>query len=147
MTRNSLATFFAPFVLVVGFGATACGEAVVEQAEVPSSLPLVDQTTTSLPQLEITAEMLEGMLATDEGRALLVSGIGNEVGLSPDEADCLIEGVPVEALVAAASAFLGDGEAGGPFSDEQLRELAPVLELCEISPESLSRSEGPDITS
>lgn len=141
LTRKPLATFLAPFVLVlvVGLGASACGGAPVEQAEAPSPLPLVNSTTTSVPALEITAEMLESMLATEEGRALLVSGVGSEVGLSPEEADCLVDGVPVEVLVAAASAFMGGGEADGPFSDEQLQEIAPVLEVCEISVESLSR--------
>lgn len=150
LIRNLLASRLAPLVLIIGFGASACGEAQIE-AEAPPTLPLVDSTTTTAPPTTdeaptttgtpfvITAEMLEGMLETDEGRALIITGIGNEVGLTPDEAECLIDGLPVETLVAATTAFMEGDESGGPFSEEQLREMAPVLAVCEISVESLTR--------
>lgn len=148
MTRIRRTTLVAPVIVFVGFAGTACGGAQVEEVGPPVSIPLVVQTTTSASPveetttsprgLEINAEMLEAMLATEDGRSLLVAGIGAEVGLEPEEAECLIDSVPVETLVDAATAFIGDGGPDGPFSEEQLVAMAPALEACGISSETLA---------
>lgn len=153
-------TGLATAVLMCGL--VACGSGDTEDAS-PSGLPLEESTETTAGDSPtttvldpdaaeagsdssvsdtpatpaITADMLESMMATENGRALLVDGIAAETNLDPVDAECLIDAIPVEFLVEAAGAFLGTQGEAGLFPAEQMAEVEPLLASCGIDPASL----------
>lgn len=131
---------------------SACGAGDGETAA-PSSLPLdatpttemeaapASTTSTTAPvELELTAEMFESMLASEGGRSLLASSISNETSLTTEEAECLLDAIPVEVLLEAADAFLGPNSNATPglFSASQVDAVAPILEACNIASDALT---------
>ena len=141
--------------LVASFGLLAACGSSDDDAASPSTLafeattttasetsgasdPATDETDESAPAApELTAEMFESMLETENGRALLVGSIAAETGLDTDAADCLLDAIPLETLVEAAGSFLGGEGEGGLFPVDQMAEVAPVLESCGIAPDAL----------
>lgn len=138
--------------VVLGVMAAACGSPAADEAS-PSTLPFAEVTpsvvdptsTTQAPQEpstselatpEFTIEMFESMLATENGRALLVSSIASEGDLEPEVAECLIDAMPREMLVEAAGAWLGGDDDPASFSPEQLAEAKPIADACGIDAES-----------
>ena len=133
---------------------TACGSAD-EDAASPSTLAfeeiatsVVESPTTSTSTSEpadaaapaapeLTAEMFESMLETENGRALLVGSISAETGLDADAAECLLDAIPLETLVEAAGSFMGGEGEGGLFSADQMADVAPLLESCGIAADAL----------
>ena len=98
--------------------AAACGSPAADEAS-PSTLPFVEATPTAIDATsttqvlreqatseaaapEFTIEVVESMLATESGRALLISSIASEGDLEPEEAECLLDAMPRELLVEAA---------------------------------------------
>ncbi len=110
-------------------------EVTTTTAEVPTTVATSETTAAEMP--EIDAEMFEGMLATENGRALVASGIAAETGLELDAAECLLDAIPVEMLVEAAGSFLGGSAEGGLFPAEQMADISPLLDSCGIAAESL----------
>lgn len=140
----------------------ACGTGTGDGAS-PSSLPFVDTTTSvaeatstiesaapaestapvdSAPQAappQLTAEMFEGMLETESGRALLIGSIAAEANLETEQASCLIDAVPIDILVEAAGAYLGGSGQEGFFDAAQMQEIDPILDSCGVSADALLR--------
>lgn len=132
----------------------ACG-AGAESVAAPSSLPLVESPTTTAeaasPETslveaaeqtdpapaEFSADMFESMLATEGGRALLVSSMAAETSMTPQAAACLLDVIPPELLVEAAGSFLGGSVDAGLFPEDRMDEVLPLLESCDIPLESL----------
>ncbi|MGI9614042.1 MAG: hypothetical protein ACR2QO_14125 [Acidimicrobiales bacterium] len=138
--------------ITLGVTAAACGSPAADEAS-PSTLPFVEvaqtavdptsttqapreQTTSEVAAPEFTVDVFESMLATESGRALLVSSIASEGDLEPNEAECLLDAMPREMLVEAAGSWLGGDGDTALFSDEQLAEVLPILESCGIHAES-----------
>lgn len=130
----------------------ACG---TDESSTPTSLALEQPTTTvetttstavsstasaenPPPEMELTPEMFEGLLESEGGRSMLVSSITAESDLDTETAECLLDSIPVEALIAAAEGFLGGAQdSDGFFPPEQQEALAPLLEACGADPDAL----------
>lgn len=87
------------------------------------------------PSLEISAEMLEGMLASEAGRGLIVQGLADETGVSTEEANCLVDSLGPAELAGAATSFMGG--AATEFSPEQAESIGVAAESCGLSAEVL----------
>ncbi len=121
-------------------------EAVTTSPSSPSSSPSSSSRPSSSPPSSSTSETsisaftpetLEGMLATEGGRALLIASIEAEAGIGPEAAECLLDSTPLEILADAAAAFLaGEGE-GRLFPAEQLSNLGPILDSCGVDAQSI----------
>ena len=144
-----------PGALGVMLGAAAACSAPPTSDAAPAALPFEDVTTTTLdtsstiaalpdevpqdtPGPALTVEMFDSMLATENGRAMLVASIAAEGNLESEAAECLLDEMPREMLVEAAGSWLGGGGDAGLFSAEQVAEIVPVLERCGIDPGSLA---------
>lgn len=92
-------------------------------------------TTSVAPEVAapaLSAEMFEGMLETESGRALLSSSIASETGLEPEAAECLLNVIPMEIIVEAAGSFLSGEADVSFFPEDQMETLAPLLDSCNI---------------
>ncbi len=92
------------------------------EANCPESELAVDETE----GIDIAADDLEALLATEEGRAAVIAGFVAETGLTEEEGTCFFEQLPVEELAALAAQDL----AGAP-------SLFDALAACDISIDSL----------
>lgn len=97
----------------------------------------------------ISVDMLSQMLATEQGRQLVVQGLASQTGLSVDAATCFVGHMDPAALTAMAN--LGAAQSGAaatgqpsaqsagqpPVAVEAMMALESAVTACGISPEAL----------
>ncbi len=140
-----------PVFLGVLLGLASCGsisadsgEASLPFSEAPATTqPSPERSDTSqstetslvIPELKITAEMLEGMLATEQGRTLILQGLADQSGLSLHDAACFVDALSLETMVGLS--ILQSPESELDLNPEQQLELSTALDACELTLEAL----------
>ncbi len=133
-------------------GVVSCGSGTVsgQQGDLPFAADSAPTTTdesaspstaegsaapTTMPSLVITAEMLSGMLESEQGRALIVQGLADQAGIEPVAAECFVDNISVETMAGLSVLQAPSGELD--LEADQLVELQDALLVCDISPDAL----------
>jgi len=122
----------------VGTGSTGSAEhttPTLGSAEVPRSGDGSRSPTDATAELEVSAELLTSMLSTEQGRHLVVQGLAEQSGLSPQDASCFLDNVSADTMVALAE--LGGADPATMLPGEALLELDTGLTACGIAPGEL----------
>lgn len=148
-----------PLVALAACSSAASGgpEGAAASTTAPASVPFAGSTsTTAMPSattpsttaasgaastptsgFEMTAEMLTHLLATEQGRQLIVTGMTSRSGITTDQATCFINHVKVETLVALSRMGGTDATAAAAAPPEVLADLQQALTTCNIPLDAL----------
>lgn len=132
-----------------GADTTAGGATGAAGATAPASVPFATGSTATAPapttaapapaggtptsEMVMTAEMITNMLASEQGRQLVVAGMASRAGITVEQATCFIDHVKVETLVAMAGLQSPDPAAAlASAPPEALADLQQAVVACNI---------------
>lgn len=123
-------------------GTDAGGPAAVPFATEPApsttATTAAAAVTSSTVSSEMTAEMLTHLLATEQGRQLVITGIAARAGLTTEQATCFVGQVDVSTLVALAQLQGADPAAAmARIAPAVLADLQEAVATCRIPVDAL----------
>ncbi len=142
-----------PVLTLAACSSSGASASATASTTAPASVPFAASSTTTAPSttvagapggstptsgLEMTADMLTHLLATDQGRQLIVAGMASRTGITADQATCFITHVKVETLVALSQMGSTDAmAAAGSVPPDALADLQQGLTTCNIPLDAL----------